>query len=77
MLPRFSHLLRLALILAVASLSAAPLRVLVVSDQDAVGADLAASLGQGGAQVKRATTPLAADLAAAATARAAAIPRSR
>ncbi|NBV55894.1 MAG: hypothetical protein EBR70_04845 [Verrucomicrobia bacterium] len=65
MLPRFSHLLRLALVLAVASLSAAPLRVLVVSDQDAVGADLAASLGQGGAQVKRATTPLAADLAAA------------
>ena len=64
MLPRFSHLLRLALVLAVASLSAAPLRVLVVSDQDAIGADLAASLGQGGAQVKRATTPLAADLAA-------------
>ena len=32
MLPRLSHLLRLALVLAVASLSAAPLRVLGVSD---------------------------------------------
>ena len=67
MLPRFSHLLRLALILAVASLSAAPLRVLVVSDQDAVGADLAASLGQGGAQVKRATTPMEARVGVSST----------
>ena len=65
MLPRISHLLRLALVLAVASLSAAPLRVLVVSDQEAVGADLAASLAQGGAQVKRAGAPAAADLASA------------
>ncbi|NBX35554.1 hypothetical protein EBR16_09400, partial [bacterium] len=63
MLPRLSHLLRLAFVLAFATLSAAPLRVLVVSDQEAVGADLAASLGQGGAQVKRAPAPSPADLA--------------
>jgi len=62
MLPRLSHLVRLAALCAVAILPAAPLKVLVVSDQDAVGADLAASLVLGGADVRRATSPLAADL---------------
>jgi putative membrane-bound dehydrogenase-like protein len=55
MLPRLSHLLRLALVLAVATLSAAPLRILVVSDDPKATAGTVAYLTQGGAQVAQAS----------------------